>query len=68
MAIKSNMRIYKGRGYSDHVVHLYITVDLEGVATLHILTDHEDMWIPLRDIADLMREKWAEANDELPEL
>ena len=22
----------------------------------------------LRDVADLMREKWAEANDELPEL
>ena len=68
MATKSKMRIYKGRGYSDHVVNLYITVDMEGVATLHILTDHEDIWIPLRDIADLMREKWAEANDELPEL
>ena len=68
MATKSNMRIYKGRGYSDHEVHLYITVDLEGDATLHILTDHEDIWIPLRDVSDLMREKWAEANDELPEL
>lgn len=67
--MKSEVRIYNEMGgYSSHMAHLYITVDLEGDAMLHLLIAKKDIWIPLRDISDLMREKWAEANDELPEL
>lgn len=66
---KSKMRIYKrGRGYSDHMINLFITVDSDCKNYLHIETAHEDLRIPLTDISELMREKWAEANDELPEL
>lgn len=64
----SKIRISTNRGYSEHEVPLYITVDKECVAELHILIAQEDIGIPLRDISDLMREMWAEANDELPEL
>lgn len=67
--MKSEVRIYHEMGgYSRHTAYLYITVNQEGDAMLHLLIAKEDIWIPLRDVADLMREKWAEANDELPEL
>ena len=43
---KSNMRIYKGRGYSDHEINLYIAVDMEDVYFLHIKTLHEEITLP----------------------
>ena len=49
---KSNMRIYKGRGYSDHEINLYIAVDMEDVYFLHIKTLHEEITLPVHDILD----------------
>ena len=50
MATKSKMRIYKGRGYSDHAVDLYMTVDMEDVAGLWIKTPHEDIRLQADDV------------------
>lgn len=47
---KSKMRIYKGRGYSDHTVDLYLTVDMEDVAGLWIKTPHEDIRLQADDV------------------
>ena len=47
---KSKMRIYKGRGYSDHAVDLYMTVDMEDVAGLWIKTPHEDIRLQADDV------------------
>lgn len=47
---KSKMRIYKGRGYSDHEVDLYMTIEVEDVAELHIRTAHEDISVPACDM------------------
>ena len=42
---KSKMRIYGGRGYSDHAVDLFMTVDQEDVAYLHIDYLFKKTWI-----------------------
>ena len=42
---KSKMRIYGGRGYSDHSVDLFMTVDQEDVAYLHIDYLFQKTWI-----------------------
>jgi len=47
---KSKMRIYTGRGYSDHAVDLYMTVDMEDVAGLWIKTPHEDIRLQADDV------------------
>ena len=66
---KSRIRISNDHGgWSEHEVPLFITVYKACVPELHILIAQEDIAIPLRDISDLMRELWAEANDELPEI
>lgn len=52
---KSKMRIYKGRGYSDHEVDLYMTVDMEDVAKLHIKTAHEEISLPSDDILEALQ-------------
>ena len=52
---KSKMRIYKGRGYSDHEINLYIAVDMEDVAKLHIKTAHEDISLPADDILEALQ-------------
>lgn len=55
MATKSNMRIYGGRGYSDQMVDLYMTVDMEDNAYLHAdslfqKTRTEHIRIPADDV------------------
>lgn len=55
MATKSKMRIYKGRGYSDHDIYLYMTVDMEDVAKLHIKMAHEDISLPADDILEALQ-------------
>lgn len=55
MATKSNMRIYKGRGYSDIEVYLYMTVNMEDVAKLHIKTAHEEISLPADDILEALQ-------------
>lgn len=52
---KSKMRIYKGRGYSDHELYLYMTVDMEDVAKLHIKTPHEEISLPADDVLVALR-------------
>lgn len=52
---RSKMRIYGGRGYSEHNIDLYMTVDLEDVAYLHIdylfqKTRIEHIRIPADDV------------------
>ena len=49
---KSKMRIYKGSGYSDHEINLYIAVDMEDVYFLHIKTLHEEITLPVHDILE----------------
>lgn len=51
---KSKMRIYKGRGYSDHEVDLFMSIDEEDVAHLHIVTLHEDITLPVHDILEVI--------------
>ena len=55
MATKSKMRIYGGRGYSDHATDLYMTVDMEDSAYLHMdylfqKTRIEHIRIPADDV------------------
>lgn len=51
---KSKMRIYKGRGYSDHEV--FLGLDYEGVAYyLCIATKHENIQVPLDDILNMLQ-------------
>lgn len=47
---KSKMRIYKGRGYSDHEVDLFMSIDEEDVAHLHIVTPHEGIRLQADDV------------------
>lgn len=49
---KSKLRIYKGRGYSDHEVDIYIAVDVNDIYFLHIKTIHEEITLPLHDIME----------------
>lgn len=55
MATKSKMRIYKGLGYSDHEIYLYMTVDMEDVAKLHIKTAHEEISLSADDILEALQ-------------
>lgn len=55
MAMKSKMRIYKGRRYSDHEIYLYMTVDMEDVAKLHIQTAHEEIRLSADDILEALQ-------------
>lgn len=57
---KSKMRIYGGRGYSDHAVDLFMTVDQEDVAYLHIDYLFQKTWIehiriPADDILEALQ-------------
>ena len=60
MATKSKMRIYGGRGYSDQMVDLYMTVDMEGNAYLHADYLFQKTWvehirIPADDILEALQ-------------
>ncbi len=52
---KSKMRAYNGRGYSDHEVNLFMTVDMEDVANLHINMSHEEFSLPADDILEALQ-------------
>lgn len=52
---KSKMRIYKGHSYSDHEIYLYMTVDMEDVAKLHIKTQHEEISLTADDILEALQ-------------
>ncbi len=52
---KSKMRAYNGRGYSDHEARLFMTVDLEDVAYLHINMSHEEFRLPADDILEALQ-------------
>lgn len=52
---KSKMRIYKGRGYSDHEVDLFMSIDEEDVAHLHIVTPHEGIRLQADDILEALQ-------------
>ena len=55
---KSKMRIYKDRGHSDHEIYLYMTVNMEDVAMLHIIkTAHEDISLPADDILEALQSR-----------
>lgn len=47
---KSKMRIYKGRGYSDHAVNMYMEDETEEFASLLIETRHEYIRLPADDV------------------
>lgn len=47
---KSKMRIYKGCGYSDHEVDLFMSIDEEDAAHLHIVTPHEGIRLQADDV------------------
>lgn len=49
---KSKMRIYKGRGYSNHEVDLFMNIDENDVAYLNIVTPHEVVTLPVHDILE----------------
>lgn len=61
---KSKMRIYKGRGYSDHAVDLYMTIDMEDVSALWIKTPHEDIRLPADDVILTLYPRILECADE----
>ncbi len=53
---KSKMRIYKKTGgYSDHMVHLFMTTDLEDVAGLGIETPFGSISLPADDILEALQ-------------
>lgn len=52
---KSKMRAYTSREYSDHEVDLFMTVDLEDVARLHINMSHEEFSLPADDILEALQ-------------
>ena len=52
---KSKMRIYKGCGYSDHEVDLFMSIDEEDVAHLHIVTSHEGIRLQADDILEALQ-------------
>lgn len=63
------MRIYGGRGYSDHSVDLFMTVDQEDVAYLHIdylfqKTRIEHIRIPADDVIATLWPRVLECVDE----
>lgn len=64
----SKMRIYRNCCYSEHLVDLYVSEDMKDMAFLYISKGQEALRIPVEDVTAVLREKWAEANDELPEL
>lgn len=72
MATKSKMRIYGGRGYSDHVADLYMTVDMEDNAYLHAdylfqKTRTEHIRIPADDVILALWPRILEHIDTVPQ-
>lgn len=67
---KSKMRIYGGRGYSEHNTDLYMTVDLEDAAYLHMdylfqKTRIEHIRIPADDVIEALWPRIVEYADEV---
>lgn len=67
---KSKMRIYGGRGYSDHAVDLIMTVDQDDVAYLHIDYLFQKTWtehirIPADDVLVALRPRLIDLMETL---